>query len=119
MNILSKEASCHSRNYVPMLVRKQHGLPQGLSSKESACNAGDEAGASALIPGLRRSPGKGNGNLIQYSCPENSMDRGVWWATVHGDEVSDTTKRLSARARTHTHTHTEIRVSLRLPGAEG
>ena len=71
MNILSKEASCHSRNYVPMLVRKQHGLPQWLSSKESACSAGD----LALIPGLRRSPGKRNGNLLQYSCPENSMDR--------------------------------------------
>ena len=84
MNILSKEASCHSRNYVPMLVRKQHGLPQGLSSKESACNAGDEAGASALIPGLRRSPGKGNGNPLQYSCLENYMDRGTWWAIVYG-----------------------------------
>ena len=36
------------------------------------------------IPGLGRSPGGGNGNLLQYSCLENSMDRGTWWATVHG-----------------------------------
>ena len=36
-----------------------------------------------LIPGSERSPGIGNGNPIQYSCPENSMDRGAWWATVH------------------------------------
>ena len=37
-----------------------------------------------LIPGLGRSPGKGNGNPLQYSCLENPMDRGVWWASVHG-----------------------------------
>ena len=37
-----------------------------------------------LIPGLGRFPGEGNGNLLQYSCLENSMDRGAWWATVHG-----------------------------------
>ena len=36
------------------------------------------------IPGLRRSPGGGNGNPLQYSCLENPMERGVWWATVHG-----------------------------------
>ena len=48
--------------------------------KESACNAGD----SGLIPGSGRSPGEGNGNPLQYSCLENSMDRGAWGATVHG-----------------------------------
>ena len=37
-----------------------------------------------LIPGSGRSPGEGNGNPLQYSCLENSMDRGAWWATVHG-----------------------------------
>ena len=41
-------------------------------------------GNLALIPGLGRSPGVGNGNLLQYSCLENSMDRGAWQATVHG-----------------------------------
>jgi len=46
----------------------------------SACNAGD----LGLILGLRRSHGEGNGNPLQYSCLENSMDRGTWWARVHG-----------------------------------
>ena len=43
-----------------------------------------KAGDLDLIPGLGRSPGEGNGNPPQYSCLENSMDRGGWWATVHG-----------------------------------
>ena len=49
-------------------------------SKESACNAGDPG----LTLGLGRSPGEGNGNPLQYSFLENSMDREAWWATVHG-----------------------------------
>ena len=48
-------------------------------SKESACKAGD----LGLIPGLGRSPREGNGNPLQYSCLENPMDRGAWWAVVH------------------------------------
>ena len=44
----------------------------------------DPASAGDLIPGLERSPGEGNGNPFQYSCLENSMDRGAWRATVHG-----------------------------------
>ena len=48
--------------------------------KASACNAG----GPASIPGSGRSPGEGNGNPLQYSCLENSMDGGAWWATVHG-----------------------------------
>ena len=51
-------------------------FPGGSDGKESACNAGD----LGLIPGSGRSPGEGNGNLLQYSCLENSMDRGTWWA---------------------------------------
>ena len=47
--------------------------------KESACNSGDPGS----IPGWGRSPGEGNGNPLQYSNLENSMDRGTWWATVH------------------------------------
>ena len=46
--------------------------------KESTCNAGD----LGLIPGLGRLPGEGNSNPLQYSCLENSMDRGAWWATA-------------------------------------
>ena len=47
---------------------------------ESDCNAGDPGS----IPGSGRSPREGNGNPLQDSCLENSMDRGAWWATVHG-----------------------------------
>ena len=42
------------------------------------------AGDVGSIPGSRRSPGDGNGKLLQYSCLENPMDRGAWWATVNG-----------------------------------
>ena len=59
------------------------GLPQWLSSKESACNAGDTGNLSS-IPGSGRSPGGGNGNPLQYSCLENLLDRAEWGgATVH------------------------------------
>ena len=56
------------------------GFPGGSDSKESACNAGD----LGSIPGLGQSFGEGNGYPLQYSGLENSMDRGAWWATVHG-----------------------------------
>ena len=55
-------------------------MPDSSDGKESACNAGDKV----LIPGLGRSPGGGHGNPLQYSCLENPMDRGPWWAIVHG-----------------------------------
>ena len=55
-------------------------LPGGSDSKASAHNVGD----LGSIPGLGRSPGEGNGNPLQYSCLENSIDGGAWWATVHG-----------------------------------
>ena len=57
------------------------GFPDGSDSKESACNAGDLG--SIPIPGSGRSPGEGNGNPLQCSCLENSMDRETRWATVH------------------------------------
>ena len=56
------------------------GFPGGSEGKASACNVGDPG----WIPGSGRSPGEGNGNQLQYSCLENPMDRGAWWATVHG-----------------------------------
>jgi len=56
------------------------GLPRWLSGKESTC----QAGGAGLIPGLRRSLAEGISNLLQYSCLGNPMDRGDWWATVHG-----------------------------------
>ena len=55
-------------------------LPGGSDSKESACSAGNPGSN----PGSGRSPGEGNGNPFQYSCLENSLDKGAWWATVHG-----------------------------------
>ena len=62
------------------------GFPGDSAGKESACNAGD----LGSVPGLGKSPGEGNGNPFQYSCLENSMDGGAWWATVHGVTKSQT-----------------------------
>ena len=56
------------------------GFPGGSDGKEIACNMGD----LGSIPGLGRSPGEGCGNLLQYCCLENPMDKGVWQATFHG-----------------------------------
>ena len=61
-------------------------FPGGLDGKESACNVGD----LGSIPDLGRSPGGGHSNSLQYSCLENLMDRGVWWATIHGISKSQT-----------------------------
>ena len=58
----------------------------GSDSKESACNAGDPGSN----PGSGRSPGEGNGNPLQYSCSENPMVKGVWWAPVHEVTKSQT-----------------------------
>ena len=55
-------------------------FPGGSDGKASVYNAGDPG----LIPGLRRSPEEGNGNPLQDYCLENPMDRGAWWAAVHG-----------------------------------
>ena len=76
--------------------------------KNLPANAGD-AGDPGLIPGSGRSPGGGHDNPLQYSCLENPMNRGTWWATVHGvSKGSDTTK-VTKRTHTHAHTHTHTR----------
>ena len=62
------------------------GFLGGSVVKNLPANA-EEAGS---VPGLERAPGEGNGNLFQYSCLENSMDRGAWWVTVHGVAKSGT-----------------------------
>ena len=84
-------------------MRKQHRtfeckktFPGSSDSKESACNAGDLGSTS--VSG--RSPEVGNGNPHQYSCLENPMDRGDWWAIVHGGHRElDMTERLSLHMR--------------------
>ena len=63
-----------------LLQDTEGGFPCSSVGKESACSAGDPGS----IPVLGRSPGEGNGNPLQYSCLDNSMDRGAWWVTVHG-----------------------------------
>ena len=63
-------------------LRVGKGFPGGSDGKESACNAEDPG----LIPGLRRYPGEGNGNPLQYFCLENSMDRGAWQVTSLGSQ---------------------------------
>ena len=62
------------------------GFPGGSDGKVSACNAGD----LGSVPGLGRFPPEGNGNPLQYSCLENSINEGVWWAIVDGVTKSQT-----------------------------
>ena len=61
-------------------------FPGGSVVKNLPANTGN----TGLIPGLGRSPGEGIGNLLQYSCLGNSMDRGAWWAIIHGVAKSQT-----------------------------
>ena len=73
-----------------MYIHTHHmylGFPSSSAVKNLPANAGD----MGLIPGSGRSPRKGNGNPVQYSCLGNPIDRGVWWATPMGSQESDTT----------------------------
>ena len=65
---------------------ERESFPGGSDDKESACNAGDPS----LIPGSGRSSGEGNGNPLQYSCLENSMNRAAWRDTKHWVAKSQT-----------------------------
>ena len=83
------------------IFSEHKGFPGGSDGKECACNAGDPG----LIPGSGRSPGVGNGNLLQYYCLENSMDRGplVGYSSLGCKELDMTED-------THTYTHTHYTV---------
>ena len=63
--------------------KEERGFPDGSEDKEAICNSKD-TGNVGLIADLGRCLGEGNGNPLQYSCLENLMDRGAWWATDHG-----------------------------------
>ena len=83
------------------------GFPGGTVVKNPPVNAGDTRDVGS-VSGLGRSPGRGNGNPLQYSCLENPMHRGAWWALVHRvRKDSDTTE-----AMWHTHTGHKILESL-------
>ena len=71
--------------------------------KNPPASEGDARDAGS-IPGSGGSPGEGNGNPHLYSCLGNAMDRGAWWATVHG--VAESEKNMSV----HTHTHIDIKI---------
>ena len=83
------------------------GHPWWLSSKESACNARD----ASLIPGSGISPGGGHGNLLQYSCWENPMNRGTWWVMVHGVTSWTWLKQLSTHTCNFNISHSEREVA--------
>ena len=74
------------RNTLCRKTSTDWGFPGGSVVKNPPANAGD----AGLIPGSGRSPGEGNGNPLQYSCLRNPMNRGAWWATIHGVAKSQT-----------------------------
>ena len=76
---------CRQAN-IKRIQHHQASFGGGSDGKASAYNAGDPGS----IPGSGRSPGEGNGTPLQYSCLENPMDRGAWWATIHGVAKSQT-----------------------------
>ena len=85
-NICSVSFFTSQMFYIPVNI--QQGFPGSSEVKNLPANLGDVG----LIPGLGKFPGKGNGKPFHYSCLGNFMDRGAWWATIHGvAKESDTT----------------------------
>ena len=76
-------------SYIGYISRSLSGFQIAPVVRNLPANAGDTRDVRS-IPGLGRSPGVGNGNLLQYSCLENSVDRRAWWATVQGMSKSQT-----------------------------
>ena len=86
--IVSEQTEDNHQSYKSIYVSLSccvTGFPGCTGVKNLPANAGDtrDARDEGLIPGWGKSPGGGNGDPLQYSCLENSMDRGTWWATVH------------------------------------
>ena len=79
---MSKASFALNEIWVLFVIHEIKGLPGGSEVKSLPANAGD-IGDTGLIPGSRRAPEGGNGYPLQYSCLENPMERGAWWATVH------------------------------------
>ena len=73
----------HLANAPELLTESPVGFPGGTSDKEATCQHRLDIRDAGSIPGSGRSPGGGHGNPLQYSCLENPMDRGAWWARVH------------------------------------
>ena len=88
LSLISLKVAKHQK-LNKLLHKKEELLPWWLSNKETAYNAGAPA-VMASIPRSGRSPGGGHGNPLNYSCLENPMDRGAWWATVHWVTKSQT-----------------------------
>ena len=83
---------------VPEKLKAHHAYVVGFPGSSVVKNLPANAGNAGSIPRSGTCPGEGNGNPLQYSCLENPMNRGVWWATVHGVAESNTTE--------HAHMHT-------------
>ena len=79
------------RNRIRMRLGVRQGFPGGAVVKSLPANAGDARDVGSILES-GKSPGVRNGNLLQYSCLENPMGRGTWWATVHGVTESNTTE---------------------------
>ena len=82
-NSMQKQMFFEALTYFWSKLKWREVFPGGSVVKNSPANAEDIRFANS-IPGWRRSPGGGRGNPLQYSCLENVMDRGAWWAAVHG-----------------------------------
>ena len=91
------------------------GFPGGLDGKESAWNVGDPG----LIPELGRFPGQENGNPLQYSFLESSMDRGAWWAIIHGVTKSWTLLKKLSMHSTHNRNVASYLITLIFIGSSG
>ena len=97
MLCLLQETALERETMLTLELANQWAFPGGSVVKNPLASTGD----LNSIPRLGRAPGEGNGNPLQYSCLENPMNRGVWWATVHGvTKKGDTTEQLSPRAQT-------------------